>query len=301
MLSPMPERPTIRQFEYLVALAETLNFRRAAERCYISQPSLSAQIQKLEELLGMRLFERDARRVIITPAGAEAAERARKVLVAADEFLRGVTSAGDPLAGRLRLGVVPTVAPYVLPRVLPPVRRRFPKLELLIREDKTANLVTELDAGRLDLLLLALEADLHDAETLLLFEEAFLLAMPPAHPLARRKKVTQADLAGEPILLLEDGHCLRASTLEVCRAGGAQELIDFRATSLNTLVQMVASGVGMTLLPEMAAAVEVRAGEIEVRPFVDPAPVRRIGLAWRPSSPRKAAFRILAEVLEPQL
>ena len=297
----MPDRPTIRQFEYLVALSETLNFRRAAERCFVSQPALSAQIQKLEAILGSKLFERDPRRVIVTPAGAEAAERARTVLVACDEFLRSVAHAGDPLAGRLRLGVIPTVAPYVLPRVLPAVRKRFPKLELLIREDRTAALIEALDGGRLDLLLLALEADLRDAETLCLFEEAFVLAVPTGHPLALRKKVVQADLAGMPVLLLEDGHCLRSSALEVCRAGGAHELVDFRATSLGTLVQMVGSGIGITLLPEMAVPVEVREGEIEVRPFAAPAPLRRIGLAWRPSSPRKAAFRVLAEVLEPQL
>ncbi|MBI5850312.1 MAG: LysR family transcriptional regulator [Planctomycetes bacterium] len=297
----MPERPSIRQLEYLVALADTLNFRRAAERCFVSQPAMSAQIQKLEDIVGTKLFERDPRRVLITPAGAEATERAKAVLAACDDFTRAITHAGDPLAGRLRLGVIPTVAPYVLPKVLPIVRQRFPKLELLIREERTASLVDELDAGRLDLLLLALEADLRDAETLLLFEEAFVLALPKGHALGKRTKVTQQDLAGVPVLLLEDGHCLRASTLEVCRAGGAFELVDFRATSLNTLVQMVASGVGVTLLPEMAATIEARGAELEVRPFAAPAPVRRIGLAWRPSSPRKAAFRVLAEALEPQL
>lgn len=297
----MPERPSIRQFEYLVALAETLNFRRAAERCYVSQPALSAQIQKLEDILGVKLFERDPRRVLVTPAGAEAAERARTVLAACDDFVRGVVHGGDPLSGRLRLGVIPTVAPYVLPRVLPAVRKRFPALELLIREDRTASLLGELEAGRLDLLLLALEAELGDAETMLLCEESFVLAMPKGHLLEKRQKVGQADLAGLAVLLLEDGHCLRSSTLEVCRAGGAHELVDFRATSLGTLVQMVASGIGVTLLPEMAVPVEVRSEEISVRPFATPAPLRRIGLAWRPQSPRKAAFRVLAEVLEPQL
>ncbi|MGA0868850.1 MAG: LysR substrate-binding domain-containing protein, partial [Planctomycetota bacterium] len=205
---------------------------------------------------------------------------------------------GDPLAGRLRLGVIPTVAPYVLPRVLPGVRSRFPQLELLIREDRTSNLLQELAAGRLDVLLLALDVDLGDMTTQLLFEEAFVFAAPTSHRLARRKRIAQDELEGERVLLLEEGHCLRDSALEVCRRGRAREVEEFRATSLGTLVQMVASGIGVTLLPEMAVSVEARAGEIAVVPFAPPPPVRQIGLAWRPTSGLGAGFRALGEYLE---
>ncbi|MDA0375293.1 MAG: LysR substrate-binding domain-containing protein [Planctomycetota bacterium] len=294
----MQERPSIRQLEYFVALSETLNFRKAAERCFVSQPALSAQIQKLEATLGVRLFERDARRVLPTAVGVEIAAKAREVLARCDQLGDVAQHFGDPLAGRLRLGVIPTVAPYVLPKVLPGVRTRFPKLELLIREDRTSNLLQELSAGRLDVLLLALDVDLGDVATQLLFEEAFVFAAPTTHRLARRKRIAQDELEGERVLLLEEGHCLRDSALEVCRRGRAREVEEFRATSLGTLVQMVASGVGVTLLPEMAVSVEARAGEIAVVPFAPPPPVRQIGLAWRPTSGLSAGFRALGEYLE---
>lgn len=294
----MQERPSIRQLEYFVALSETLNFRKAAERCFVSQPALSAQIQKLEAILGVRLFERDARRVLPTAVGVEIAAKAREVLERCDQLGDVAQHFGDPLAGRLRLGVIPTVAPYVLPRVLPGVRARFPKLELLIREDRTSNLLAELSAGRLDVLLLALDVELGDVTTQLLFEEAFVFAAPSDHRLARRKRIAQDELEGERVLLLEEGHCLRDSALEVCRRGRAREVEEFRATSLGTLVQMVASGIGVTLLPEMAVSVEARAGEIAVVPFAPPPPVRQIGLAWRPTSGLGAGFRALGEYLE---
>ena len=297
----MSERPSIRQLEYLVALSETLNFRKAAERCYVSQPALSAQIKNLEELLGVRLFERDARRVLPTAVGIQVAAQAREVLGKCDELGAVAGSFGDPLAGRLRLGVIPTVAPYVLPRVLPAVRRRFPKLELLIREDRTSPLLEELGAGRIDLLLLALDVELGDVDTQLLFVEAFVFAAPAGHRLSRRKRISQNELDGERVLLLEDGHCLRESALEICRRGKAREVEDFRATSLGTLVQMVASGIGVTLLPEMAVPVEVRGAEIATVPFAPPAPTRQVGLAWRPTSARGAAFRLLGEVVEAEI
>lgn len=300
-MPPSRDRPSIRQLEYLVALSETLNFRKAAERCYVSQPALSAQIKNLEDLLGVRLFERDARRVLPTPVGIEVAAHARAVLARCDELGEVAANFGDPLSGRLRLGVIPTVAPYVLPRVLPAVRTRFPKLELLIREEQTGALLEDLGAGRLDVLLLALDVDLGDLETQLLFEEAFVFAAPTSHRFARRKRITQDELDGERVLLLEDGHCLRESALEICRRGKAREVDDFRATSLGTLVQMVASGIGVTLLPEMAVPVEVRGGEIATVPFAPPAPTRQIGLAWRPTSARGAAFRVLGEEIEARI
>ncbi|MBK8978846.1 MAG: LysR family transcriptional regulator [Planctomycetes bacterium] len=297
----MHERPTIRQLEYLVALAETLNFRRAAELCFVSQPALSAQIQKLEQLLGVRLFERDPRRVLPTAVGIEVADRAREVLARCDDLLHGAQSFDDPLAGTVRLGVIPTVAPYVLPAVLPAIREARPDLKLLIREERTDDLLSGVDGGRLDVALLALEVDLSGFESLTLFEEAFVVAVPRGHELAGRDAITQEDLRGQSVLLLEDGHCLRRSALEICHARGAAELEGFRGSSLNTLVQMVAGGVGITLLPEMAVPVEVRDDAIVVRPFEPPVPVRHIGLAWRRGSPRAKGFRILGELVESRM
>ncbi len=199
-------RPTIRQLEYLVAVGETLHFGRAAERAHVSQPGLSAQIAELERILGVRLFERDRRRVLATPAGEEAISRARALLAGVDAMGESLTRHGRPLTGTLRMGVIPTVAPYLLPRVMPEVRARFPELRLLIREDHTDRLVTMLMEGELDVLTLALEADLGEAHTLALFEDTFALLVGPDHPLARRKRAKLDDLDTAEVLLLEDGH-----------------------------------------------------------------------------------------------
>lgn len=199
-------RPSLRQLEYLAALGETLHFGRAAEHAGVSQPGLSAQIAQLEQILGVRLFERSRRQVLATEAGVEAVRRANEILAAVDELVDSATRHGQPLSGPLRLGVIPTVAPYLLPAVLPPIRRRYPELELFLREDHTDRLVRRLMAGELDLLLLALEADLGETRTLSLFEDPFYLVAPPDHLLARRKRARLDDLDGASILLLEDGH-----------------------------------------------------------------------------------------------
>ena len=199
-------RPTLRQLEYLVAVADHLNFRRAAEASHVSQPALSTQIQQLETLLGVQLFERDRRHVVATEAGLAAAARARHVLARVDELSESARGFRRPLSGRLRLGVIPSVAPYLLPRVLPAVRERHPDLRLLLREDTTQRVLEGLHDGHLDVLLLALEAPLGDVHRHALFEDAFVLAVHRDHPLARRKRVTEADLAGETVMLLEDGH-----------------------------------------------------------------------------------------------
>lgn len=200
------QRPTVRQLEYVVAVADHGHFGRAARACFVTQPALSAQLQQVEELLEVTIFERGRRQVRATPAGAEIVRRARRVLVEVDELVEAARVAQEPLSGDLRLGVIPTVAPYLLPRVLPKVRRRHKKLRLLLREDPTARLVAELEAGRLDLLLLALEADLGDAHTHPLFDDAFHVVMPADHALARRKRLRQSDLTSERVLLLDDGH-----------------------------------------------------------------------------------------------
>ena len=289
-------RPTLRQLEYIVALAAERHFGRAAQACFVTQPALSAQVRELESMLGLRIFERDSRRVLVTPAGAELVERARRILVEVDELVEAARVARQPLCGTLRVGVIPTVGPYLLPRAIPRMRRKHRELRLRLREDHTVRIVAELEAGRLDLLLLALEAELGNAETLPLFRDDFLAVMPADHPLARKKRLRQEDLSGQQVLLLDDGHCLRDQALAVCSAQGASELGDFRATSLSTLTQMVADGDAMTLLPELALGVETRGRrDLAVRPFRSPAPHRTIGLAWRPSSPREDEFRVLAE------
>ncbi len=291
--------PTLRQLEYLVAIADHGSFHAAARACAVSQPGLSTQIRQLEDLLGLQLFERDRRRVLVTPAGEEMVRRARRVLQEVGHLVEAARGADRPLVGRLRLGVIPTVAPYLLPQVLPGVRERYPELVLRLDEGQTADLVERLGRGELDLLLLALEAELGAVETLALFEDPFLVATPPSHRLATRKRIGEADLAGETLLLLEDGHCLRDQALTFCNRAGIEEAADFRASSLPTLVQMVAGGSGVTLLPALAVPVEGRAGGLAVIPFRKPAPHRTIGLAWRRGSPRAGEFRLLAELLEP--
>ncbi len=199
-------RPSLRQLEYLVAVADTLHFRRAAESVHVSQPGLSAQIQELERLLGVRLFERDRRRVLATEAGLAAAARARRVLAEVDRLVETARGHSEPLTGTLRIGVIPTVAPYLLPRALPAIRRAFPRLRALLHEDETPRLVEQLEDGSLDVLLLAMETDLGDAERRPLFSDAFLLAVPPGHRFATRRRLRESDLHDEELLLLEDGH-----------------------------------------------------------------------------------------------
>jgi LysR family hydrogen peroxide-inducible transcriptional activator len=299
-----PQRPSIRQLECAVAVAEHLHFGRAARACAITQPALSAQIQSLEELLGLRLFERGRRGVIVTPAGAQVVAQARATLAALDALVESAAGEAEPLSGTLRLGVIPTVAPYLLPPLLPGVRRAWPKLRLVLREEQTARLVEQLLAGSLDLLLCALPVEQATLEELPLLREPFLFVAPKTHPLAKRggARISEQALAGEEILLLEDGHCLRAQALEVCRRAGAQAPGRIQATSLSTLVQMVANGLGVTLLPERALALELRpdAGLV-ARPFRAPAPSRTLGLAWRPGAARAGEYRLLGQTLAAQL
>jgi len=295
----MVQTPTLRQLEYLVAIADLGSFHRAARACGVSQPGLSAQIRQLEALLDLRLLERDRRRVLPTAAGQEIAHRARAVLAEARGLVESARSLQRPLCGELRLGVIPTVAPYLLPRALPRVRRRHPELRLRLVEATTASLAAALGRGGLDVLLLALEAPLGELATRPLFRDPFVAALPAGHRLARRRRLRERDLAGESVLLLEDEHCLRAQALTVCRAAGAQELGDFRATSLATLVEMVRGGAGLTLLPTLALPVEGRRADLAIVPFAPPAPFRTIGLAWRPSSGRATEYELLAGELSP--
>lgn len=289
---------TLRQLQYLLAVAETQSFRRAAARCAVSQPSLSAQLASLEEALGLRFFERDRRGVRPTPAGEELVERARRVLVEAAELVEAARTRQNPLEGTLRLGIIPTMAPYLLPWIVPLLRELFPRLVPRWVEERTSRLVALLQQGRLDGALLALEADLGNLETLSLGKDPFLLAVPKDHPLAwGRSPVKLKLLQGERILLLDDGHCLRDQALAACHEAEVEEL-GFRATSLPTLVQMVASGQGITLLPRMAAALEAERASLVVRPLAEPVPCRTVVLAWRKGSHAAPALREMARQVQ---
>lgn len=288
---------TLRQLEYLTMLAELCSFHQAAAACHVSQPALSAQIKQLEEQLGVKLLERNQRMVLVTPAGEDIVRRAHIVLNDANDLIESAKSLSLPMSGTLRLGIIPTIAPYFLPRALPHVRDHYPDLRLLLYEEKTDVLVRLLREGKLDLALLALGVELGDLETLSLFDDKFLLAVPEKHVLAGREEILESDLANEEVLLLEDGHCLRDQVWPVCESGGAHELGDFRASSLSTLTQMVSSHIGITLLPEMSIDVEIgRSEQIALRRFQQPEPFRTIGLAWRKSAPRKKDFHLLGEV-----
>ena len=275
----------LRDLKYLVALADHKHFGRAAAASFVSQPTLSTQIKKLEDELGVALVERAPRKVMLTPVGREIVERARRVIAEVEQMAEIARRSKDPEAGTVRLGMFPTLGPYLLPHVLPAVRERFPRLELLLVEEKTDQLLIRLREGRLDAALLALP--IHDDQLHIepLFDEPFLLAVPQRHELASHDSLRLHDLDDRHLLLLEDGHCLRDQALEVCRLSGADERDGFRATSLETLRQMVAAGVGITLLPALSVQPPVPPSpDIRLLPFEGQPPHRRIAMLWRRSS-----------------
>ena len=275
----------LRDLHYLIALAEHRHFGRAAAASFVSQPTLSTQIKKLEGELGVALVERAPRRVMLTPVGHEIAERARRILSEVDQLKESARRTRDPEAGTVRLGIFPTLGPYLLPHVVPKIRARFPRLELLLVEEKTEVILRQLREGRLDAGVLALPLHEEQLHLEFLFEEQFLLAVPQAHPLALRGALSLHDLAHESLLLLEDGHCLRDQALDVCALAGAGEKTGFRATSLETLRQMVAANVGITLLPALSVKPPVaRSDAIHLLRFRDSRPSRQIAMAWRRSS-----------------
>jgi len=288
----------LRDLRYLIALADLRHFGRAAEACHVSQPTLSTQIKKLEDELGVALFERAPRQVMLTPAGKDIIERARRVLAEVEQMRETARRTADPEAGSVRLGLFPTIGPYLLPHVIPNIRLRFPRLELLLVEEKTEVLLGLLRSGRIDAAVLALPLHDEGLEVDFLFEEPFVLALPSAHPLASHRSLKLAELSDEHLLLLEDGHCLRAQALDVCSLAGAGEKEGFRATSLETLRQMVAAGVGITLLPVLAVKPPVPVSpSIQLLPFRDPPPSRRLAMVWRRSSAMAPFLRNLADTL----
>ncbi len=293
--------PTIRQLQYLKLLAENGAFGKAAEAAHVTQPTLSAGIQELERTLGATVVDRARTGVILTPVGEEALRRATVILNEAEELVEAARNAGRPLAGRFRLGVIPTIAPFLLPGALPLLRDRFPKLKLFLREDLTQRLITQLKAGRLDAALIALPYDMGGLEWAHVADDELLAAVPTDHPLALLKSASPEAMERETLILLEDGHCLREHALSACRlnpprTGGGEE--PFEATSLPTLVQMVASGLGVTFLPRMAVSAGLASGvNIAIRPIDAENPAREIVVAWRAGSNRRAEGRLLAEVL----
>ncbi len=291
----MKPLPSFRQLRYLVAIAEHGHFGRAAIACNVTQSTLSAGIRELEGLLGASLVDRTTRTVFLTPLGEELTERARRLIAEAEELVGAAEAARAPLAGTVRLGVIPTVAPFLLPRVLPALRRAYPDLRLLLREDLSARLAESLLKGALDVLLLALPYDCGDVEETTLFEDGFELACRADNPLATKAGVRSDDLAGAPLLLLEDGHCLRDHALDACRLVPDQRQAAFEGTSLLTLVQMADSGLGVTLLPRMALDTGILEGtDLVARPFADGDPTRRIGMVWRRHAARARDYRLLA-------
>jgi LysR family hydrogen peroxide-inducible transcriptional activator len=287
-----------RQLQYIVALAETLGFHKAAERCHVSQPTLSAQVKQLEEVLGVQLFERDRRHVLVTEAGKVLVEHARRALLEIDDLIAASRILRDPASATFRLGVIPTIAPYLLPEVVPAVRARYPKMQLVFREEKTDAVVLDLREGRLDAGLLALEAEIGEWACGVVARDPFVVALPNGHPLSRKKRIVADDLESESVLLLEEGHCFRTQALSICDRSGARRAneAELGATSLSTLAQMVSSGLSVTLLPRIAVPVENRRGQLDIRPFASPAPYRTIALIWRPQSPFAETFRELTEV-----
>jgi LysR family hydrogen peroxide-inducible transcriptional activator len=289
----MTALPSLQQMRFLCAVAEHRHFGRAADACAVTQSTLSAGIQELEERLGVILVERDRRRVMMTALGEEIVMRARRLLSDAEDLVEVAQGGREPLSGSLRLGVIPTIGPYLTPPVMRGLAKAFPRLKLYLREEQTAALLEKLAVGQLDLVLLALPYDVGDLETMTLGEDAILVALPAGHHLARASRIDHDDLAAEKLLLLEDGHCLRSHSLQACHIAGSVPNEIFQGTSLRTLVQMAASGLGITLVPEMALAAEFPAdGSLVAHPFGPESPSRTIALAWRRNSARKSEFRV---------
>lgn len=294
-LSPYPF--TLRQLQYAVAVAETLSFNKAADECHVSQPSLSAQIAELEQVLGLTLFERDRRQVLITASGREIIERARAVLRESEGLSETAKRCCDPLTGTLRLGMIPTISPYLLPSAAPAMRAAYPRLTVQWIEDKTHILVRNLSSGAIDAAVLALEADIGEVERETIAHDPFVLVVPAKSPLATKKTpAAPAELNDADVLLLEDEHCFGKQVFDFCSRIHAHEL-EFRATSLSTIIHMVLGGIGVTLLPELAVPTEVHSNELRVRQFTQPVPGRTIGLIWRKHSPLGAALRQIAATL----
>jgi LysR family transcriptional regulator, hydrogen peroxide-inducible genes activator len=295
---------TLRQLRYLTALAEHRHFGRAAEACAVTQPALSMQIRDMEKLLGVKLVERRPGEVALTDIGAEVAERGEHMLAAARDLVDVARHRDRVLSGRLMLGIIPSLAPYVLPKILPALQRRYPELRLELRETQTKILIEELVRGTLDVVMLALPVAEAEVETIRLFDDPFLFAVPAGDPRPATSRVSARDIDPRQLILLEEGHCLRDQALGYCADSQRQTAgasVSLGATSLTTVMQMVANGYGVTLLPEVAIDAEARDGRVKLLRFAEPEPARSIGLAFRRTSPRRRDFEELATVVKEAL
>ena len=291
--------PSIKQLKYLCAVAEHRHFSKAAAACHVTQSTLSAAIQELESQLGVKIFERNKKTVLITSLGEKLLVQARIVLGDVENFV-GIARAHEaPLVGDLRLGVIPTIGPFLLPAILSDLRKSFDKLKLYLKEEMSAQLVQQLQQGQLDLIILAFPFPLPDMETVSLFKDEFLLCLPPGHELEKVQQVKQHQLRGQSLLLLEEGHCLRDHALEACKLASADTDLVYQGTSLHTLVQMVANGLGMTLLPAMSIKADVLGDtHLQTKHFSNENVSREVGMAWRKSDPRRAEYLLLAEFVK---
>jgi LysR family hydrogen peroxide-inducible transcriptional activator len=292
---------TLRQLRYLVALAEHCHFGRAAEACAVTQPALSMQIRDLEKFLGVDLVERRPGEIVLTEIGIEVARRGERILAASRDLVDLARHRSRVLAGRLTLGIIPSLAPYVLPRILPPLQHRYPDLQLELRETQTKVLIEELVRGAIDVVMLALPVSEGELETIRLFDDPFLFAVPADDPRPETSRVSARDIDPRQLILLEEGHCLRDQALAYCadirRDHAGNGFMGLGATSLTTVMQMVANGYGVTLVPEVAVDVEVRDERVKLLRFAPPQPGRTIGLAWRHTSPRKVDFVALGQIV----
>ena len=290
--------PTLRQLEFLCAVADNGSFSKAAEACHVTQPTLSAAIKEIEGLLSVQLIEREARGASLTQAGEAAVERARSILSDTADLVSAAQQAGAPLTGAFRLGAIPTIAPFLLPKTLKALRAAHPSLKLYLREDQTDRLLEALRSRKLDAALIALPWEAPGVETMDLGEDEFLLVAPPGHSLTERDNLKSSDLLDEDVLLLEDGHCLRDHALSICRLPSKRGGADVTATSLPTLVHMVAGGLGVSLVPKLAIDAGVTSGaDVDLQAFETPLIGRRIGIAWRTGSPRASEAKMIGEIV----
>lgn len=286
----------LRDLYYLIAVADLRSFVQASERCCISQPTLSTQIKKMEETLGVQIFERTNKKVLPTELGEQIIASARRILKEVDSIKEIAETAQDPLAGNLRVGAFPTLSTYIFPQLVPLIKQALPRVRLILVEEKTELLIQQLKNGQMDVALLALPIAEDFLETAALFEDEFLLAVSGDHPLSAKSVVTHGDLLGHPLLLLDEGHCLRGHALQICQMIGAEEEQDVRATGLETLRQMVRAGTGITFMPNIA--IQGNDEGIRYLPFETPAPSRTIGLVWRRTSVRVELIRQLSALIK---
>jgi LysR family hydrogen peroxide-inducible transcriptional activator len=292
----MVNLPSLRHLRHLTALDDHRHFGRAAEACHVTQSTLSASIKELEALLETALVDRSKRRVVLTPTGIEMAERARRIIKEAEQLVDAARASREPLSGTVRLGTIPTIGPFLLPRVLPSLREAYANLKLYLIEDLTDRLIESLRHGQLDVVLLALPYDCGAVETVILFEDPFVVGLPRRHPLAKEPRIDPQRLWNEDLLLLKDGHCLRDHALAACHLADRRVTEAFEATSLPTLVQMVDNGLGTTLLPTLAVDAGLLIGtNLVTRPLLANEPARKIGLIWRRGTGRRNEFQLLAK------